>query len=71
MKAKNRVTCPPIAAGQVWQLEDAVCRIGEVGKRLVHYKLLKGNNTRVPVSLVNKEVLEKHLKAKKAVLVAG
>ena len=33
------------------------------------YKLLKGDTVRGPSSLGNKEVLAKHLKAKKAVLV--
>ena len=45
------------------------CYIGQVGKTLVKYKLLKGDAVRGPSSLGNKEVLLKHLKSKKAVLV--
>ncbi len=52
-------------------MDDTTCHIGLVGKRLVHYKMFKGNPTRVPATLANKEVLVKHLKAKKAVLVQG
>lgn len=71
MKPKKRVAQPAIEAGQVWRMEGVTCHIGQVGKTLVNYKLLKGNTARVPSSLGNKEVLAKHLKAKKAVLVRG
>ena len=72
MKSKPSVKSdhqPAIAAGQVWQMEGVACHIGQVGKTLVHYKLLKGDTVRAPSSLGNKEVLTKHLKTKKAVLV--
>ena len=69
MKATNRVSRPQVAAGQVWRMQETECHIGQVGKTLVHYKLLKGTNSRVPTTLGNKLALEKHLKAKKAVLV--
>lgn len=68
MKQKQRVTQPALEAGQVWQMEGVTCHIGQVGKTLVNYKLLKGDTVRGPSSLGNKEVLAKHLKAKKAVL---
>ena len=60
---------PTIEAGQVWQMDGVKCYIGQVGKTLVNYKLLKGDAVRGPSSLGNKEVLLKHLKSKKAVLV--
>lgn len=69
MKVKSRIPWPPVQTGQVWRMNDTTCQIGLVGKRLVHYKIFKGKPTRVPATLANKEVLEKHLKAKKAVLV--
>ncbi len=69
MKAKSSVPWPAIATGQVWRMNDTTCHIGEVGKRLVHYKMFKGKPTRIAPTLGNKEVLAKHLKAKKAVLV--
>lgn len=72
MKLKSRVPAPSIATGQVWQMAgDVNCHIGEVGKRLVHYKMFKGKPVRTPSTLGNKEVLAKHLKAKRAVLVQG
>ena len=71
MKSKQRISQPAIVAGQVWQMEGVTCHIGQVGKTLVNYKLLKGDAVRGPSSLGNKEVLAKHLKAKKAVLVRG
>ncbi|MEN9573364.1 MAG: hypothetical protein RL514_1219 [Verrucomicrobiota bacterium] len=72
MKSKplaKSVPQPDIAAGQIWQMEGVACHIGQVGKTLVHYKLLKGDTVRAPSSLGNKEALTKHLKTKKAVLV--
>ncbi|MBI3743119.1 MAG: hypothetical protein HY261_02375 [Chloroflexi bacterium] len=70
MKLKSRIAWPPLTTGQVWRMaDDVTCHIGEVGKRLVHYKLFKGKPVRIPSTLGNKEVLAKHLKAKKAVLV--
>jgi hypothetical protein len=72
MKSKSRIPTPIIATGQVWRLNDEVtCHIGEVGRRLVHYKMFKGKPVRVPSTLGNKEVLAKHLKARKAVLMQG
>ena len=69
MKPKKQVSQPAIEPGQVWRMEGVTCHIGQVGKTLVNYKLLKGDTVRGPSSLGNKEVLAKHLKAKKAVLV--
>ncbi|TXT46378.1 MAG: hypothetical protein FD140_4514 [Limisphaerales bacterium] len=72
MKLKSRIAAPIIATGQVWRLNgDINCHIGEVGKRLVHYKMFKGKPVRIPSTLGNLAVLTKHLKAKKAVLVQG
>jgi len=72
MKLKSRIPAPIIATGQVWRLNDEVtCHIGEVGKRLVHYKMFKGKPVRIPSTLGNLEALAKHLKARKAVLVQG
>ena len=72
MKLKSRIPAPNIATGQVWRMAgDVNCHIGEVGKRLVHYKMFKGKPVRIPSTLGNLEALTKHLKAKKAVLVQG
>ena len=50
-------------------MEDANLHIGVVGKRLVHYKLFRGQTKRAPISLSGIQVLEKYLKQSKAVLV--
>jgi len=72
MKLKRRAAEPILATGQVWRLSgDVNCHIGEVGRRLVHYKMFKGKPVRTPSTLGNLEALAKHLKAKKAVLVQG
>ena len=72
MSLKNGTPRPALTAGQVWRISDEItCHIGEVGKRLVHYKMFKGKPTRIAPTLGNREALEKHLKAKKAVLVEG
>ena len=65
---KKRASLQPFEAGQIWQMEDANLQIGQVGKTLVHYKLFKGDLKRGPVRLSGKDVLEKFLKGRKAVL---
>lgn len=72
MKVKSQVPLhPAFEAGQKWRMEGVTCHIGEVGKTLVNYKLLKDNVVRAPNSLGNQAVLAKHLTAKRAVLVRG
>ena len=69
MKHKTAPALKPLQTGQVWQMGDANLHIGVVGKRLVHYKLYRGQTKRAPISLSGKEVLEKYLRQSKAVLV--
>ena len=69
MKVKSSISKPGFEAGQVWRMEGVTCHIGQVGKTLVNYKLLKDNVVRAPNSLGNQAVLAKHLTAKRAVLV--
>ena len=71
MKVKSSNSKPAFEAGQVWRMDGFTCHIGQVGKTLVNYKLLKDNVVRGPNSLGNQAVLAKHLTAKKAVLVQG
>ena len=59
----------PFQSGQIWQLEDSNLQIGLVGKTLVHYKHYKGEMKRSPVSLLNKDALERFLQDNQAVLV--
>ena len=65
---KNKTILQPIQTGQVWQMEDSQLEIGLIGKTLVHFKHYKGQVKRSPVSLLNKDALERFLQDKGAVL---
>jgi len=69
MKRQARISAAQFENGQVWQMDDSNVEIQLVGKRLVHYKLYKGETKRAPVSLAGKEALQKFLTANKGVLV--
>lgn len=72
MKVKRQAPLhPAFEAGQKWRMGGVTCYIGQVGKTLVNYKLLKDNVVRAPNSLGNQVVLAKHLAAKQAVLMRG
>jgi len=72
MKVKRQVPLPSaFVAGQIWRMDGVTCHIGQVGKTLVTYKLLKDKVVRAPNSLGNQAALAKHLQAKQAVLVRG
>ena len=66
---KNRVALQPFQTGQVWQMPGSNLEIGLIGKTLVHYKHYKGEMKRSPVSLLNKNALEKYLQDNDAVLI--
>ena len=68
---KSRIPANLLETGQVWRMDDSRLQIELVGKRLVHYKLIKGEAKRTPLSLSNKKNVEKYLKDNKAVLVQG
>ena len=69
MNQKSRIPLKLLEAGQVWRMEDSHLDIDLVGKYLVHYKLIKHEAKRTPMSLSNKKAVEKYLKDNKAVLV--
>ena len=66
---KKRIALKPLESGQVWRMGDSNLHVELVGKRLVHYKLIKVNAKRTPTSLSVRTVVEKYLKQNKAVLV--
>ena len=68
-KPKRRIALEPLESGQVWRMGDSNLHVELVGKRLVHYKLIKVNAKRTPTSLSVRTVVEKYLKENKAVLV--
>jgi len=69
LKSKSRIPLKPLESGQVWRMGDSNLHVELVGKRLVHYKLIKVNTKRTPTSLSVITVVEKYLKENKAVLV--
>ena len=71
MNQKIRIPQTPLETGQVWQMEDSHLHVDLVGKHLVHYKLIKHEAKRTPMSLSNIRSVEKYLKDNKAVLVQG
>jgi hypothetical protein len=71
MNHKSRIPQKPLQTGQVWQMEDSHLHVDLVGKHLVHYKLVRREAKRTPMSLSNIKTVEKYLKDKKAVLVQG
>ena len=71
MNQKLRIPQKPLQTGQVWQMEESQLHVDLVGKHLVHYKLIKHEAKRTPMSLSNIKAVEKYLKENKAVLVEG
>jgi hypothetical protein len=69
VKPQNEILWPLIEEGQIWQMNETTCRIGQLGKKLVHYILFKGQPTHNAPIVTNKEVLTKQLQEMKAVLV--
>ena len=41
MKTNGRKSSPALAKGQLWRTEQCHIRIVEIGKMLVHYKMLR------------------------------
>ena len=71
MHQKSRISLKPLETGQVWRMEDSHLDIDLVGKYLVHYKLIKREARRTPMSLSSIKAVAKYLKDNKAVLVPG
>jgi hypothetical protein len=65
---KEQAAMQPFESGQIWRMEDSHVRIGEVGKTLVEYKVLKGDVKRGPIRLTGKPALQDFLKTRGAIL---
>ena len=68
LSSAKLLSVQPFEIGQVWIMDGSKVAIVHVGKRLVHYKHTRGEITRGPSLISPKAVLEKLLKARKAVL---
>ena len=71
MNQKRRIPLKLLATGQVWRMKGSHLDIDLVGKYLVHYKLIKQEAKRTPMSLSSIKAVAKYLKDNKAVLVPG
>ena len=69
MNQKSRIPLKLLETGQVWRMKGSHLDITLVGKYLVHYKLIKQEVKRTPMSLSSIKNVEKYLKDNKAVLV--
>ena len=69
MNQKSRIPLKLLATGQVWRMKGSHLDIDLVGKYLVHYKLIKQEVKRTPMSLSSIKDVKKYLKDHKAVLV--
>jgi predicted DNA-binding protein (UPF0251 family) len=74
-KAKDRFPPEPaqgqeLAKGQLWQLSHAYIRIVELGKRLIHYKMMtQPSEAGVRTQISAKDTLWGYLKSRRAKLV--
>jgi len=66
---KKTTTLQPFRSGQIWKMQNSHVLIGEVGKTLVEYKLLKGEVKRGPIRLAGKPALQTFLRDHRAILV--
>jgi hypothetical protein len=62
---------PPLASGQRWKTKDAYIEIVELGKRLIHYRMVRhlGQMRRTQTSGI--DTMEDYLKTHEARLVKG
>jgi hypothetical protein len=71
MNQKSRIPLKLLETGQVWRLKGSHLDIDLVSKYLVHYKLIKQEAKRTPMSLSSIKDVVKYLKDNKAVLLPG
>jgi len=70
-KANGKNALLPLARGQRWKTKDAYIEIVELGKRLIHYRMVRqvGQMRRTQTSGI--DAMESYLKANEAELVKG
>ena len=58
MQIEERMRPQGLEKGQLWKIEHGYVYIAELGKRLIHYKMLRQLNQRaVPTSLIGVDAL--------------
>ena len=72
MQTEARNCSRSLEPGQLWRLEHGYVYIVELGKRLIHYKMLRNPNQRAAVTqLISIEALMRFLTQSEAVLDCG
>ena len=68
-KRKHRTCVKPLASGQVWHMAESDLHVKGVGRRLVQYKLFRGDAKKTVTTMSAVSAVESYLIDKKAVLV--
>jgi hypothetical protein len=69
MKTSRRKSSPALAKGQVWRTKDRHIRIVELGKMLVHYKMLRDLRQMRRTQMSRIDSMQDYLKTNEAQLV--
>ena len=69
MKTNGKKSSPALAKGQLWRTEKGHIRIVELGKMLVHYKMLKDLRQMRRTQMSRIDSMEGFLKTNRAQLV--
>ena len=71
MKTTGKTHSPALASGQLWKLDHAYIQIVELGKRLIHYKLMRQPGQRAVLTrMIGIEALAVYLRTNEATLVS-
>jgi hypothetical protein len=69
MKTNGKKSSPALAKGQLWRTKDNHIRIVELGKMLVHYKMLRDLHQMRRTQMSRIDTMEVYLKTNRAQLV--
>jgi hypothetical protein len=69
MKTNGKKSTPALAKGQLWRTEKGHIQIVDLGKMLVHYKMLKDLHQMRRTQLSRIDTMEGYLKTNQAQLV--
>jgi len=70
MQTEEQVRFQELEVGQLWRLEHGYLYVAELGRRLVHYKMLRHPNQRAALTrMIGVDALLKYLKHSEAELV--
>ena len=69
MKTNRKKPSPALAKGQLWKTEDTHIRIVELGKMLVHYKMLRDVHQMRRTQMSRIDTMKCYLKTYRAQLV--